>query len=494
MSAELRDTYYKTLMNDKIYEIKDADKIINKMTSEVPTDDIKKIRCADCKKEIKEGDSLFDHIRNECPGCLHWEFPVKKGGRRKTRKKRGGTNHCSICLKDEEIEDDDDHIRLSCGHIFCRNCIADWLDNNDTCPNCRGVVNEDDLDRIYDSDNEVIVCYNIANCQRSYDGSTQDALEVGWYGGEDDQWYCPDCRGDWTCRYCNQVITPQEQERGEFSHVPNDTGGTDLYCEACAGENAYLSDLEDGSGGGKRRKKNTRKKQFLYNPNDPSKSFDVYIDKNPNDTIPIKYTTIKDVEDTIKKLERLYKTKKYPHKRIWQVGMIMKVRLEAMNKYKKTRYKKAKKVFQRFQLANKYFKFLGERTKKKTFLERKKMTFNYKMPRRKTRKKQKGGYRMKETIIKFEKGPFPKKYTAFVKNKQTKKVRKIHFGDRRYQQYKDRTPLKLYKKNNHNTRKRMQNYFNRHSGTKKRGKAIKKEKNKSKGLYNAKILSHIYLW
>ena len=38
---------------------------------------------------------------------------------------------------------------------------------------------------------------------------------------------------------------------------------------------------------------------------------------------------------TIKKLERLYKTKKYPHKRIWQVGMIMKVRLEAMNTLQK---------------------------------------------------------------------------------------------------------------------------------------------------------------
>ena len=28
------------------------------------------------------------------------------------------------------------------------------------------------------------------------------------------------------------------------------------------------------------------------------------------------------------KLERLYKKGKYTHKRIWQVGMIMKVRLE----------------------------------------------------------------------------------------------------------------------------------------------------------------------
>ena len=129
--------------------------------------------------------------------------------------------------------------------------------------------------------------------------------------------------------------------------------------------------------GGKRRKKKTHKnkKQFLYNPNNPKKSFDVYIDKNPNDTIPIKYTTVKDVRDTIKKLERLYKTKKYPHKRIWQVGMIMKVRLEAMLKHKKTKYPNAKKVKERFNLANKYFKFLGKRSKKKTFEERKKMLF-----------------------------------------------------------------------------------------------------------------------
>ena len=56
------------------------------------------------------------------------------------------------------------------------------------------------------------------------------------------------------------------------------------------------------------------------------------------------------------------------------------------------------------------------------------------------------------------------------------------------------TLLKLYAYKNHNTRKRMQNYFSRHSGTKNRGQAIKKEKKKSKGYYNPKILSHIYLW
>ena len=117
------------------------------------------------------------------------------------------------------------------------------------------------------------------------------------------------------------------------------------------------------------------KPQFLYNPNDPKKSFDVYIDKNPSDTISIKYSNVNDIKKTIKKLENLYKTKKYPHKRIWQVGMIMKVRMEAMLKHKKTRYKKAKFVRERYNLSKKYFKFLGKRSKAKTFKERKNMKF-----------------------------------------------------------------------------------------------------------------------
>jgi hypothetical protein len=100
-------------------------------------------------------------------------------------------------------------------------------------------------------------------------------------------------------------------------------------------------------------KNKTRK--FLYNPNNPDKSFDVYIDKNPNDTIPIKYKTLDDVKNTIKKLERFYKNKKYTHKRIWQVAMIMKVRLEVLKDKKPQEYK----------LSEKYFKFLGERTKLK---------------------------------------------------------------------------------------------------------------------------------
>jgi len=102
-----------------------------------------------------------------------------------------------------------------------------------------------------------------------------------------------------------------------------------------------------------KKSKSKTKKNFLFNPNNPNNSFDVYIDKNPKDTIPIKYTSLQDVRNTINKLEKLYKAKKYPHKRIWQVAMIMKVRLNAL---------KNKKPKQ-FYLSKKYLDFLGERTK-----------------------------------------------------------------------------------------------------------------------------------
>ena len=598
--------------------------------------------------------------------------PVKKnegkigaGRKKKTRKKRGGTNRCAVCLEDG-LQDDDNTIRLSCQHFFCKNCIRGWLVSNNTCPMCRGVVSQEDRNRVggleeypanlflhqqiesdSDSDDdylgdilaeaaETAQWYHSSNVERwiNSDDPHNQFIDNDYGGWKEDGTYVPGMQsyrggivslihnprarqhyiivnyngnqyrvvGAKVRQYLvpgsSNILIEQEGEGPEGGHIVyekisriskavgfnDDYEREDDWWEALrtpVTEEDILNDInaipehfEDGidfinindiqeyfnwnklyteqerrniylrwkrktkreenrgrnleryetrrrrrrrrdgcplnlpncniQGGGKRRKK-TRKKQFLYNPNDPSKSFDVYIDKNPNDTIPIKYTTVKDVEDTIKKLERLYKTKKYPHKRIWQVGMIMKVRLEAMNKYKKTRYPNAKNVFKRYQLSKRYFKFLGERSKKKSFDDRKKMTFNINMKKKKTRKgggkkkrrttrKKRGGVKMKETIVKFKRGPYPKKYTAIVKHIKSKKTRKIHFGDRRYQQYKDRTPLKLYKSGDHNTIKRMQNYFSRHSGTKNRGEAIEKEKKKSNGLYNAKILSHVYLW
>ena len=99
--------------------------------------------------------------------------------------------------------------------------------------------------------------------------------------------------------------------------------------------------------------KSKTKKQFLYNPKNPKKSLDLFTNDNPNNTIHIKYTTLHDVKNTIDKLETLYKDKIYPHKRIFQVGMIMKVRLELLKDKKREHY----------ALANKYYNFLKRRTK-----------------------------------------------------------------------------------------------------------------------------------
>jgi hypothetical protein len=117
----------------------------------------------------------------------------------------------------------------------------------------------------------------------------------------------------------------------------------------------------------KSKNRSRRSKKFYFNKNNPKKSFDVYIDKNPKDTIPIKYKTLDDVKHTINKLERLFKSKKYSHKRIWQVGMIMYVRLKVLKTKKPKEY----------ALSKKYFNFLKSRTKEKTFEDRKKLKFNF---------------------------------------------------------------------------------------------------------------------
>ena len=109
-------------------------------------------------------------------------------------------------------------------------------------------------------------------------------------------------------------------------------------------------------------------KEFFFNPNNPKKSFDVYKDKNPKDTINIKYSTLKETKETIRKLEKLYKNGSYTHKRISQVAMILMVRLI---KDKNPKINKG-----RYEIALKYFNFLKERTKKKNE-ERKSFTFKF---------------------------------------------------------------------------------------------------------------------
>ncbi len=74
-----------------------------------------------------------------------------------------------------------------------------------------------------------------------------------------------------------------------------------------------------------------------------------------------------------------------------------------------------------------------------------------------------------------------KKYMVYVTDSTKKSGKKlVHFGDSRYQQYKDSTPLKLYSSKNHLDKKRRAKYFSRHG--------------KTNDKTSAKYWSNKYLW
>tara|TARA_R100001224_G_C3908963_1_gene111229 strand:+ start:119 stop:445 length:327 start_codon:yes stop_codon:yes gene_type:complete len=95
-------------------------------------------------------------------------------------------------------------------------------------------------------------------------------------------------------------------------------------------------------------------------------NYDLYSDANPKDTIRIKYATLEDVKNTIKKLENLYKKGEYPHNRISQVVNVMTQRLRVIDPNDK-----------RYKLSNKYFQFLKMRTREKSLDKRQKLIFNF---------------------------------------------------------------------------------------------------------------------
>lgn len=79
-------------------------------------------------------------------------------------------------------------------------------------------------------------------------------------------------------------------------------------------------------------------------------------------------------------------------------------------------------------------------------------------------------------MLKFIKSPLKyKKYRVFLEDGSH-----VDFGDNRYQQYKDRTPLKLYSNLDHLDKVRRDRYYARH--------------NKNYPKYSADWFSKKYLW
>ena len=79
-----------------------------------------------------------------------------------------------------------------------------------------------------------------------------------------------------------------------------------------------------------------------------------------------------------------------------------------------------------------------------------------------------------------------KKYSVYVMKNGKKTL--IHFGDKRYQQFRDTTPLRLYKKLDHNDNVRRRRYLQRSRKiTNKKGELTHKDKNSS-NYYSIKFL------
>lgn len=88
-------------------------------------------------------------------------------------------------------------------------------------------------------------------------------------------------------------------------------------------------------------------------------------------------------------------------------------------------------------------------------------------------------------VVKFEKGPYPYKYTAILKD-----GKRVNFGNINYEHYKDQVPIKyrLYSHLNHLDKERRANYRKRHRAIKTNGqRAINKK-------YSPAWFSYNLLW
>jgi len=83
----------------------------------------------------------------------------------------------------------------------------------------------------------------------------------------------------------------------------------------------------------------------------------------------------------------------------------------------------------------------------------------------------------KELYKPFKSSAKNKKYSVYVRG-DNNKTKLIHYGDSRYDHYKDTTPLKLYSNLNHNDKVRQKSYLARAKGIKdKQGNLTYKDKN-----------------
>mmetsp|Transcript_5891 Transcript_5891/g.17747 ORF Transcript_5891/g.17747 Transcript_5891/m.17747 type:complete len:105 (-) Transcript_5891:134-448(-) len=80
--------------------------------------------------------SLFEKVVHFLGALRVLIQPVDQYGVRATKEDVAELGDvCSICQDSMEGP-----LKLRCGHMFCEECIGEWLDRDTTCPLCRAVV------------------------------------------------------------------------------------------------------------------------------------------------------------------------------------------------------------------------------------------------------------------------------------------------------------------------------------------------------------------
>lgn len=82
---------------------------------------------------------LFQIIARRWLESTRYVFRLANVGTVPSRAEVDYVRQCTICFGDF-----DSPVKLSCGHIFCDECIATWLDKEHTCPMCRATVAQED--------------------------------------------------------------------------------------------------------------------------------------------------------------------------------------------------------------------------------------------------------------------------------------------------------------------------------------------------------------
>lgn len=64
----------------------------------------------------------------------------------KQEKEKEDNTHCGVWYDEFSYDDDQELIKLPCGHMYHTECLKPWLDKHNTCPTCRHELPTDDID------------------------------------------------------------------------------------------------------------------------------------------------------------------------------------------------------------------------------------------------------------------------------------------------------------------------------------------------------------